>query len=145
MTWLASLESGEVAAIQTRLKKLAHNMAFRVRIWGALEIKLSKSAKVQRTSFRRERIHFVKDADGFQHYAANDLQALRAEFVDRILRTVPENVVVSIGEVDKVGRRHAPLQERKVIIADLILAREKMGLISQTLCRFAHNVLQPWS
>src|ERR1035438_201697 len=50
---------------------------------------------------RREWIHFVEDANGLEHHAAHDLQALRAELVDCILGCVPENVVVAVCEIDE--------------------------------------------
>src|SRR5579864_9019407 len=63
-------------------------------------------------SLRRERIHFVEDANGFEHHTADDLQALGAEFVDGVLRGVPEDVVVAVHEIDEVGAGHSSFHKR---------------------------------
>ena len=66
--------------------------------------------------FRWERVHFVQDARAFQHGLAYDLQALRAEFIDCILRRVPEDVVVTVVEVDQIDAGNAPFDEREMIV-----------------------------
>ena len=50
----------------------------------------------------REGIRFVEDTNCPEHNVADNLQALRAEFVDGVLRRVPENIVVAIHEVDEI-------------------------------------------
>jgi hypothetical protein len=47
----------------------------------------------------------VDGADGFEHRVADDLQAGWAEFVERVLRGVMEDIVVAVIviEVDEVG------------------------------------------
>src|SRR5579864_6182159 len=111
-----------------------HN-TFTVCIWRALEPKLQKSAKLEDADdngfvlstglLRGQRLHLVEDVHGLQNHAANNLQALGAELVDRVLRSVPEHIVVAVHEVDQVGARDAALHERKVIVRDLVVATEK--------------------
>src|SRR5216684_6512425 len=85
----------------------------------------------------------VQQSNCLQNDAAYDLQALRAKFVYRILRCVPEDVVVAVGEVDEVGGGHATLHEGEVIVANLVVARKKMGLIADAGGGLIYGVLEP--
>jgi hypothetical protein len=49
---------------------------------------------------RGKRIHLAEDAQRFEHDSADNLQAARAEFVDRIFGRVPISDVVAVGEVN---------------------------------------------
>src|SRR6266849_4565622 len=82
-------------------------------------------------SLRRQRVHFVEYADCLQNGFTHNFQALGAELVDRILRRVPEHVLVAVVEVDQVGAWYAALYERKVIVADGHGSREEMRLIAK--------------
>src|ERR1700723_1845686 len=121
----------------------ANNRVFTVRICGALEINFWKSAKSRNRkpaqSLRRDRIHLVEDANGFEDHVADDFQALGTQLVYCILRRVPEDVVVTIVKIDQIGRRDTSLHERNVIIANLVLACEKVRLVTKAFCRLADN------
>src|SRR6202034_3947056 len=146
MTRLASLGSaGGVAARPVKLKMPAKNRAFTFRIWAALEIKSWKSAKrsAQPRSPGRERVHSIEDTNGFEDHAAYNLQALGAEFVDRVLRRVPEDVVVAISEINEVSASHTSFHKWNVIVTDFVVVSEKMRLVPQALCRLTYDVFQP--
>src|SRR5437899_2988010 len=135
MIWVASSEpAGGVAAMQAAQRKRLIKRSFPFRISDALEMKLEKRAKALfaesgevphsalRTHasfplFRRQWVHLVQDADGFQNYAARDFQTLRAELVHRVLGCVPEHIVIAIHKIDDVGGRHSALHKWDVIIA----------------------------
>src|SRR5579872_2476976 len=100
-----------------KLKMQAQNRAFTVRIWGALEMKFWKSAKLPGIrSFRGQRLHLVEDADRLQDHRAADLQALGAQLIDRVLNRVVKNVVVSVINVDDVGAGHSDANKRQMIV-----------------------------
>jgi hypothetical protein len=63
-------------------------------------------------SLRRERFHLVEDVHRLQDHSATDFQALAAEFINRVLNRVVENIVVSVVDVDDVGTGDADLHER---------------------------------
>src|SRR6266851_3694629 len=85
----------------------------------------------------------VQQSNCLQNDAAYDLQALRAKFVYRILRCVPEDVVVAVGEVDKVGGGHASLHEGKMIVEYRVATREEMGLVAKPRGCFMDDVFEP--
>src|SRR5208337_2648219 len=70
----------------------------------------------------------VEGPDGFQHRVSDDLQAVGAEFVERVLWRVVEDVVVAVIEVDEVGYRDADFGKRQVIVFDGDLPREEVRL-----------------
>src|ERR1039458_8800271 len=85
-----------------------------------------------RHSGRRQRIHLVENADRLQHGAAYNFQALGAELVDGVLRSVPEHIVIAVVEVDEIGGGHAPLYEGNVIVTHPRQGtREEMRLIAK--------------
>src|SRR5260370_16992110 len=81
--------------------------------------------------------------DCFQNHRAHNLQTLGADFVDSILWSVPEDVVVAVTKVDEVAARHTALFERNVIVSDLVGAREEVRLIPQTSRTLVYNALNP--
>src|SRR5579863_4454716 len=90
---------------------------FTVRMLGALEMKSAKSAKPGRQQLlRRQRIHFVENTHRLEYDSADDPQALRAELVSGVLRRVPKDVVIPVGEIDQVNRGHTHVHEWKVVI-----------------------------
>src|SRR2546430_5003261 len=93
--------------------------------------------------FRRQWVHLVQDADGFQNYAARDFQTLRAELVHRVLGCVPEHIVIAIHKIDDVGGRHSALHKWDVIIADLILSSKEMRLIPKASGGLIDRVFEP--
>src|ERR1039458_6579411 len=82
-----------------------------------------------RHSGRRQRIHLVENADRLQHGAAYNFQALGAELVDGVLRSVPEHIVIAVVEVDEVGGGGAPPQPYAGAFAGL--AAELIGEFQQ--------------
>jgi hypothetical protein len=62
-------------------------------------------------TFRFNRSGLVDGADGFEHRVSDDLQAGGAEFVERVLRRVMEDVVVAVIEVDEVGGHENPVRQ----------------------------------
>src|ERR1700722_2138846 len=95
--------------------------------------------------FRRKRVHPVENADRFEYRAPHDFQALWAEFVDGVLRSMPEDIVVAVIEINQIGAGDASLDEWNVIVGYLVFAREKVRLIAETSRRFIDHLLQPWS
>ena len=65
-------------------------------------IAASTSEHRMRPSLRRQGIHLVEKARGFQHHRAHDLQALGTQLVNGILRRVPENIVVAIHKINQI-------------------------------------------
>src|SRR5258708_25291061 len=91
-----------------------------------------KRAENTKNLFWRKRVHFVEDANCFQHGCSYDFQAFRAELVDGVLRCVPEDVVVAVVEVDEVGAGHAALNEGNVIVIYGQGTCEEMRLVTKT-------------
>ena len=87
--------------------------------------------------------HLVEEADGLQHGAADDFQALGTEFIDGILRDVPEDVVIAVVEVDEVRAGDAPLYEGKMVIVHGHGSREEMRLIAQPGGRLIDHGFEP--
>src|ERR1700685_839433 len=83
-----------------------------------------------RESLWRECVHLVENADRFQDYRAGDFQALRAQLVHCVLRGVPEDVVVAVGEVDEVGGGDAFLDEGDMVVFHGLDAGEEVRLIA---------------
>src|ERR1700681_2325035 len=92
---------------------------------------------------RPEALFRVEQSNCLQNDAAYDVQALRAKFIYRILWCVPQDVVVAVGEVDEVSGGHTSLHEGKMIVADLVVTRKKMGLITQARGGLMDCVFQP--
>src|SRR5271166_2198502 len=113
-------------------------------------MKSMKSAKASNLSLNgspgRQRIHLIQNRNSFQNRPADDFQALRAQLVDGILRGVPEDIVVTIIEVNQVGRGHASFYERNVIVT---YARQgtckKVRLIAEPRRGLIDYVFQPGS
>src|SRR5580704_1102249 len=96
-----------------------------------------------RSRLRRQWIHLAENSHRFQHHAAYNLETLRTQLIDRILRSVPEDIVVAVVEVDEVGAGNAAFDERDVIVGDFIVIAEKMRLISQPRGGLIDHALQP--
>jgi len=60
-----------------------------------------------RRLLRRQRVHLVEDAYCFQHHAPHNLQALGTELVCGVLCGVPEDIVITVIEVDQIGAWHS--------------------------------------
>src|ERR1019366_2552518 len=71
----------------------------------------------------------IHQSNGFQHHIATNRQRLRTELVHRVLRSVPEDIVVTVVEVDDVNRRHVDLQKRHVVVFDWRLVLVEMRLV----------------
>ena len=56
---------------------------------------------------------------------------------------MPENIVVALVEVDEIGRGHAPLQKREMIVFDFQRAGEKVGLIAEPGRSLINGIFQP--
>src|SRR5208282_6923739 len=68
-----------------------------------------------------------------------------AELVDGILRRVPEDIVVAVVEVDKIGAGYAPLHKGNMIVLHSHSSCEKMRLIAKSCSGLIHHVFEPWS
>ena len=75
---------------------------------------------------RGKRVHFVEDAQSLEHNSADNLQAARAQLVDRIFRRMPVSDVVAVAEVNQVHGWNTSLHKRNVVIGDFQFAAEKM-------------------
>src|SRR5260370_4441109 len=86
------------------------------------------------------RLSLIQQPHGFERNRANDLQALRTKLVYRVLRSVPEDVVITILQIDQISTGHAPLHERRMIISDFIVSGVKIRLISELgRCTLNHS------
>src|SRR5438309_1141920 len=142
-------------ALQQKMKAKRRNQAFTVRIVGCIRNEIMEKRKTRAARcglvllldssqlLWRERIHLVENVYRLQHDAADNLQTFWTQLVDSILRRVPEDVVVAVHEIDEVGAWHASLHERNMIVANLVRARKKMGLIAQAFRRFTHDIFEP--
>src|SRR5579864_8050944 len=107
----SSLSAGRLAARQVKLRTKNTHTVFAFRISAALEIKSGKRAKCCVTKCARlswwEGLHLIEDANRLQRYRPHDFEALGVELVHRVLGRVPEDVVVAVGKINQVDRRHA--------------------------------------
>src|SRR5437899_741681 len=95
------LSAGGFAAKAARRTMQTKNRVFTVRILFCIRNEiLKKSKKAETGLLRGKRVHFVEDAQSLEHNSADNLQAARAEFVDRIFRRVPVSDVVAVSEID---------------------------------------------
>jgi len=82
-----------------------------------------------------------QEARGFQHNVAYNLQALRAELVEGVLRAVPEDVVVTVRKINQVGHGHADAGKGQVVVLHRVQALEKVRLVAQAGGGLADQVL----
>src|ERR1039458_2431946 len=73
----------------------------------------------------------IHQPDRFQHHVAADRQRLRTELVYRVLWAVPEDIVVTVVEVDDVHCRHSELQKRHVVVLNAGLVLVEVRLVAQ--------------
>src|SRR5580700_9653629 len=140
----SSVSLGGVAAKQMALSTKLNHKTFSIRISGALEMKPRKRAKaLTQSSFRRQQIHLVEDADCLQHGHADNFQALGTELVDGVLRRVPENIVVAVVEVNEVRTGDALLHKWDVIVVHRHGPSEEMRLIANPGSGLVDDVLEP--
>src|ERR1700732_3256377 len=93
---------------------------------------------------RPRKLLLIQDLQGLQNHTADDLQALRTQLVERVLRRVPKHVSVTVVEIDQIGAGHAPAHKGQVVIIYLDCASVEMGLVSQSGGRLIDNILKPW-
>src|SRR5689334_7306570 len=85
----------------------------------------------------------IEHADSFECNCADYSKAFRADLVERVLRGVVEHVVVTVVEVDQVGRGYAALYEWHVVVGHSDFSTEEMRLISDPGCSLGDQVFQP--
>src|SRR6476620_11389500 len=72
---------------------------------------LTRRVCLRRTNFLAD----IDQPDRFENYIAGDLQTLRAELVNRVLRGVVERVVVPVVKINDIGHRYAKFRKRHMI------------------------------
>src|SRR5215472_13030123 len=102
----------------------------------------SPQERASRPAATASRNLFLKSSQGCRQDLANDAQALRIHFVERVLRRVP----IGDRQIDEITAGHAPADKRKMIVAANGIALVDKGVFVAELSRgFPDEIDQPAS
>src|ERR1700757_3021537 len=82
----------------------------------------------------------VQHPHGLQNDVPRDLQTLRTQLVDCILRGVMKNVSVAVVEIDQIGAGNPQFHERQMIVLNVERAREKVRLVAKSCSGLVYEV-----
>src|SRR5437763_8589743 len=85
----------------------------------------------------------IEQTQSFQGHPAYNLKDLRAELIDGVISGVMENIVVTVIEINQIGRWHPALNKWLVVIGNSHGSSKEMGLNAQSSCSIKDQILQP--
>src|SRR6185437_1226596 len=89
------------------------------------------------------KLSLLKFCDRFEDDVADDSEAARADFDERVLRGMPITGTHISTIVDDVGRGNIPAEKWPVIIRDGLLTRNENVFVAEPLGRMPHKIREP--
>ena len=108
-------------------------------MWGRLALLLRLDG---RSSARQVR-YAVEHPDRLQDDVPDHLEALGAQLVHRVLRSVPERIGITVVQIDQVSDGNALLGKRNMVVQVGGIACEEMRLVSVPGSGLIDQIFQP--
>src|SRR5579864_9396288 len=126
MTWSVGF-CADARAIRNK-GRIKQRFAVCIRL--ELEIKSRKSESAKNGGPQERDLLLIQHPHCFEGHRSDNFQTFWAEFIDRVLRGMPENIVVAVIEIDQVGAGNTPLHKGFVVVAHRDGSSKEVGLIA---------------